>query len=70
MLEAILFGVLGGLLSAALAYPYGLLATLLAYVCGGALFALVPGLLMSRIRGRSASRTRLRSWIRGRSTWL
>jgi ABC-type uncharacterized transport system permease subunit len=70
MLEAILFAVPGGLLLAALAYPYGLLATMLAYVCGGALFALLPGLLRSRIKDRSVSRIKFRPRIKGWSTWL
>ncbi len=70
MLEAILFGVPGGLLLAALAYPYGLMATILAYVFGGALFALLPGLLRSRVSGRSVSRIKLRARIKGWSTWL
>jgi ABC-type uncharacterized transport system permease subunit len=70
MLEAILFGVPGGLLLAALAYPYGLLATILAYVFGGALFALLPGLLRSRIKDRSVSRIKLRARIKGWSAWL
>ena len=70
MLAAVLLGVPGGLLSALIAYPYGLTATLLAYICGGALFALLPGLLRSRIKDRSVSRIKLRARIKGWSAWL
>jgi ABC-type uncharacterized transport system permease subunit len=48
MVELIFFGVVGGLLSALSFFPYGLLAAFLAYMVGGALFALIPGLLRGR----------------------
>jgi hypothetical protein len=41
----IIFGIIGGCICAMLAYPYGLLASILAYTVGGALCALLPGIL-------------------------
>jgi ABC-type uncharacterized transport system permease subunit len=48
MVELIFFGIVGGLLCALIALPYGLLVAFIAYVVGGALFALIPGLLRGR----------------------
>ncbi|MCB5176356.1 hypothetical protein LGR44_14330 [Microvirga sp. SM9] len=44
----LLFGIVGGALSAYLAFPYGYIAAFLAYMIGGSLCALIPGLLQAR----------------------
>jgi hypothetical protein len=45
MIPMMFFGILGGCLSAAVAFQHGYLAALLAYAIGGAVFALIPGFL-------------------------
>jgi hypothetical protein len=45
MILVVLFGIGGGLICALIAYPHGFLAAFLAYSIGGALCALIPGLL-------------------------
>jgi energy-converting hydrogenase Eha subunit B len=39
------FGLIGGIVSAIAASPYGVVAALLAYMLGGSVCALIPGLL-------------------------
>jgi hypothetical protein len=56
MISLVLFGIGGGLICAFIAYPYGFMAALLAYSVGGALCALIPGLL-SRSDNRAVDHT-------------
>jgi hypothetical protein len=55
MISLVLFGIGGGLVCAFIAYPHGFMAALLAYSVGGALCALIPGLL-SRSDSRAVDR--------------
>jgi hypothetical protein len=48
MIPLMVFGIIGGCIGAVLAYPYGLLASVAGYMVGGALCALLPGLLSHR----------------------
>jgi len=48
MIPLMVFGIIGGCIGAVLAYPYGLLASIAGYMVGGALCALLPGLLSHR----------------------
>jgi energy-converting hydrogenase Eha subunit B len=48
MLPLMFFGLIGGMVSAIIASPYGLLAALLAYMLGGSVCALIPSLLSYR----------------------
>jgi hypothetical protein len=56
MVPMLIFGILGGLVSAVVALQFGFLAALLAYVIGGSLFALIPGLL--RLRDKRSDHAR------------
>lgn len=48
MIPMLFFGIVGGVCAAALALPHGYVAAFLAYVVGGSLCALIPGLLQAR----------------------
>jgi hypothetical protein len=48
MMSMFVFGVIGGLVAAFFAFPYGWLAAILAYALGGAVFALLPGIYQWR----------------------
>jgi energy-converting hydrogenase Eha subunit B len=52
MIPLMFFGLIGGIVCAIIASPYGVVAALLAYMFGGSVCALIPGLL--RYRGNKA----------------
>ncbi len=61
MIPMLFFGIVGGVISAVVALPYGFLAALLAYVVGGSLCALIPGILMVRAEARRQSAAGLKA---------
>jgi len=56
MIPMMFFGIVGGVISAVLALPYGFLAAFLAYVIGGSLCALIPAVLQMRAEYRREAR--------------
>jgi hypothetical protein len=56
MIPMLFFGIVGGVISAVVSLPYGFLAALLAYVVGGSVCALIPGILMVRAEARAEAR--------------
>jgi ABC-type uncharacterized transport system permease subunit len=56
MIPMLIFGILGGVVSAVVAWPYGFVAAFAAYVVGGSMCALVPGVLQMRSEAKAEAR--------------
>jgi hypothetical protein len=56
MIPMLIFGILGGVVSAVVAWPYGFVAAFAAYVIGGSVCALIPGVLQIRAEAKAEAR--------------
>jgi len=56
MIPMLIFGILGGIISAVVAWPYGFIAAFAAYVVGGSVCALIPGFLQMRAEAKAEAR--------------
>jgi hypothetical protein len=64
MIPMLIFGILGGIISAVVAWPYGFIAAFAAYVVGGSVCALIPGLLQIRSEAKAEARRDLAASVK------